>query len=259
MIKSDFLLRAISAGFLLLLSGLANALLLQPQYAGTYLNGDGANSQWVQINADWRGATYGAEPWGTGVWGLADQTAILGLPAADPDVVQTLSRQVDQINFGDQAFIDAWGSAWDTPQLAPIFDNAPGENQDNWVSRFTGYLSIVTPGDYNLAVLYDDGFRFLLSGADGLSVSLQQDGLNPRDRLGFSENLQLSAGLYAYQLDAYERLEAGVVQLAWWTPDTDRALVPRESLFTHAIPEPATLLLTLTGLAFLSARLRKRG
>lgn len=236
------------------MSGAAHAIALTPQYTGTYLNGNGANSQWVQVTEDWRGATNGSETWGTGIWGLQDQAAVMGLHAGDANVIQTFSGRVDQINFGDQRFITEWGSSWSTPQLAPIFNNTPDENQDNWASRFSGFLAITTSGDYNFGVLYDDGFRFSLTGAGGQTASLEKDRLNPRDRLGFAKNLQLTSGLYAYQLDAYERLGAGVVQLAWWTPGNDWALVPKENLFTSPVPEPSPLLLMLAGLAMIGWR-----
>jgi hypothetical protein len=236
------------------MSGVAHAITLTPQYAGTYLTGNGANSQWVQVTEDWRGATNGSEIWGTGIWGLQDHDSVMGLHMGDANVIQTFSGRVDQINFGDQRFINEWGSSWSTPQLAPIFNNMEGENQDNWASSFSGFLAITTPGAYNFGVLYDDGFRFSLIGAGGQTVSLVQDGLNPRDRLGFDEDLQLTSGLYAYQLDAYDRLEAGVVQLAWWTPGANLALVPKESLFTNPVPEPSMPLLMLIGLAMLGWR-----
>ena len=226
----------------------AHATLLLPQYAGTFQNGDGANSQWVQVAEDWRGTTYGAEPWGTGIWSLDDQAAVMRLAAGDPFVTQTLTTRVDQINFGDQEFITAWGATWTLPMMPPIFDNAPNEYQDNWAARFTGYIAIAKPGDYNFGVLSDDGFRFTFAGAGGTALSLQMDALNPRDRVGFDEDLQLLPGLYAYQLDAYERLEAGVIQLAWSTPDApDFTPIPEDNLHTNPVPEPSMSLLLLAG------------
>lgn len=236
---------------LLLLAGVAStaqALPLAPQYAGTYLNGDGANSRWVQVAPDWQGTNNASQ---TGIWGLQDQAAVMNLQAGDAKVIQTLSERVDQINFADQVYTSTWGSTWGTAPLAPIFDNTQGENQDNWASRFTGYLSITAPGDYNFGILYDDGFRFSLIGAGGQTVSLEKDGLNPRDRLGFDENLQLTSGLYAFQLDAYEHLEAGVIQLGWWTPGADLTVIPKENLFTSPVPEPSIPLLMLAGLAMI--------
>lgn len=243
-------LPAISLSLLLGLVAPARAMPLAPQYAGAYLNGDGANSRWVQVADDWRGGIQGSEPWGTGIWGLADQASVMSLPAADPFVVQTLTTVVDQIDFADQRFINDWGTTWGTPQLAPVFDNHAGETQDNWASSFWGYIAITTSGAYNFGVLYDDGFRFSLFGAGNDSQSISIDGLNPRDRMGFAEDLLLSPGLYGFRLDAYERLEAGVVQLAWYTPGAnDWTVVPQANLFASPIPEPSVPALMLAGLA----------
>jgi len=240
---------ACSTALLLGLAVPVHAVPLAPQFDGIYLNGDGANSRWVQVADDWRGSLYGDQFWGTGIWGLADHAQVMGLPNDDPGIVQTLTTHVGQINFADQNFINTWGTAWGTPQLAPIFANATENSQDNWASSFWGYIAITTPGAYNLGVLYDDGFRFSLFGAGGSSQSLQVDGLNPRDRLGFAEDLLLSPGLYAYQLDAYERLETGAVQLAWYVPGAnDWSVVPQSSLYTSPVPEPSVVLLMLAGL-----------
>lgn len=237
----------------LMLSSISvQATVLTPLVAGTYLNGDGANSQWVQVAPGWRGATYGNEPWGTGIWSLADARAVLALPsnasaAARTDIVQTYAGRVDEINFADVAFINYWGSTWGGQALVPFFSNDPTQYQDNYAARFTGYISILTPGLYNFGVLSDDGFEFSLFGSNA-TLTLDQNGLNPRDRYGFDQNLMLGAGLYGFDLLSYERLEAGVVNLAWIQPGGDWTTVPQSHLFT-TIPEPATWLLMLAGLA----------
>lgn len=240
---------ALSLSLLLGLIAPAHALQLTPQYDGLYQNGDGANSHWMQVIGDWRGL-HGDQSWGTGIWGLGDHAQAMGLGDNDPFVMQTLTTRVDQINFADQRFINEWGNSWSTPLLAPIFAGTSDQNQDNWASSFWGHIAITTPGAYNFGVLFDDGFRFSLYGAGGSSQSILRDGLNPRDRLGFSEDLQLTIGLYGFQLDAFERLEAGAVQLAWFTPGAnDWALVPQAHLFASPIPEPSVPLLLLAGLA----------
>lgn len=240
---------AFSLLFLLGLTAPINALPLTPQYAGIYENDDGVNSRWVQVTDDWCGNIYGDQSWGTVIWGLSDHALVMGLADGNPFVVQTATTRVNQVNFSDQRFINEWGNSWSTPLLAPIFNNTPGENQDNWASSFWGYIAITTPGSYNFGVLFDDGFQFSLFGENGSSQSIKLDGLNARDRLGFSEDLLLSSGLYGFQLNAYERLEAGAVQLAWSTPGAnDWALVPQAHLFASPIPEPSVPALMLAGL-----------
>jgi len=56
-----------------------------------------------------------------------------------------------------------------------------------------------------------------------------------------------------------DRLEAGAVQLAWYTPGaSDWALVPQAHLFTSPIPEPSVTLLMLAGLAAFGLSIRRR-
>lgn len=255
---------------LLALAAPAHALPLAPQYTGAYGDGDGANSRWVQMAPSWQSTIYPHDEWGDGIWGLADHAAVIGLGSGDKQVMRVLDTAVDQIDFGDQAFIDTWGEKWGTPDLAPLFkgNGNGGKSQDNWAVSFWGYIAIPTDGSYNFGVLFDDGFRFTLFGAEE-EATIFKDGLNPRDRLGFDHDLLLGKGLYGFQLDAYERLEVGVVQLSWWTPGADKwTVVPTTSLYTsaptrvtspavRAVPEPGTPLLLLAGLAALGFAMRK--
>ena len=231
---------------------------MNPLVPGRYFNGDGANSQWAQVGSEWRGTTYGSEIWGTGLWGISDARQILALPATDSALVNVYSGRVEQINFADLAFLNKWGPLWGVQQLAPFFSNDPKQYQDNYAVRFSGYISILDPGAYNFGVLYDDGFSFSLLGADS-RVSIAMDGLNPRDRLGFAQDLMLDAGLYGYELLGYERLEAGVVNLGWTRAGSSWGTVPQAHLFTTiptispiAVPEPPTWPLFAFGLAIFS-------
>jgi hypothetical protein len=251
------LLSVLAATLGLVLPGAAPASQLDPLIPGVFDNGDGANSHWVQVVDDWRGAIYGQEPWGTGIWGLADHALVLGMDRGSKSVVQTWSGRVDTINFGDLEFLEAWGATWGVTELPPFFTVDPSEYQDNYAVRFWGYLAVTAPGAYNLGVLYDDGFRLTLQGAGGATDGIEQDGLNPRDREGFADDLLLSPGLYAYTLDAYERIEAGVVNLSWLTPGSDDwTPVPRSHLFTTPVPAPPVLALLAPGLVLLLRRRR---
>ncbi|MFZ5492921.1 MAG: PEP-CTERM sorting domain-containing protein [Pseudomonadota bacterium] len=250
-----------TATLLVAISGTASAaIVLNPLVGGTFLNGNGANSQWVQVPNDWRGTIYGQNPdfnaWNTGIWGLED--AMLALDPPNTDVVARYQGLSGPIAFADQRYVDEWAPTWGTQPLAPVLDPAPGAHQDNWAVRFTGYIAITDPGLYNFGVLYDDGFSFSLFGADG-ALSLLMDGLNPRDRLGFESDLDLLPGLYGFQLTSWERLEAGVVSLDWVRPGGEWELIPRNHLFNAVpVPAPAAVALLLPGLALLTLRLRAR-
>jgi hypothetical protein len=243
-------------------AGAARATSLQPLVAGVYTNGDGVNSQWVQVADDWRGVIYGTtaayDAWNTGIWGLADANLVLGLSGSDPKVVTTHSAVLDRINWADKRYIDTWSATWGLASLVPFFSNDANQYQENYAARFTGYIAVTDPGAYNFGVLFDDGFRFTLQG-QGSTLSLAKDGLNPRERMGFDQDLQLSSGLYGFELVAYERLEAGVVDLSWIQPGVfDWTTVPQAHLYTTPVPEPSQALLMLSALGLLAWAYRRR-
>lgn len=196
------------------------AYVLNPYTAGSYAQGLSATAEWVQVQKDWRGLIYGQnadyDDWNTGIWGLADALAALALPADDDAVVRTYSGTTTAIAYADQRYLDTWASKWGTQSLAPILTGTASDDQDNWAVQFLGDVSIAEPGYYNFGVMVDDGFRFRLIGAGGQQLQLLVDGLNPRDRHGFDENLLLFPGVYQFELISWERLEAGVVNLDWF-------------------------------------------
>lgn len=253
------------AGVICLSSFSAQSATLDPVVAGKFKDGDGANSQWVQVANDWRGTTQGTEGWGTGIWSLTDAEDVLALAenastGNSTAVVQTYSGRVNQIGFADAVYLEAWGATWGNQDLVPFFTNNAGEYQDNYAARFTGYISIPEAGSYNFGVLSDDGFRFSLLGSGNTSLSMATDGLNPRERQGFDQDLMLDAGLYGFDLLSYERWEAGVVNLAWSRPEGGWEPLTGPNLFTHipaAVPEPATWIFMLAGLGLVLLQRRR--
>jgi hypothetical protein len=231
----------------------ANAVSVSPLVAGSFNAGNGANSTWVQVDDEWRGSTFGSETWGTGIWGIADAETVLD-PSFD-DAVRTYTGVVPSINYGDQEYIVTWGPTWGTPNLAPLFSGASDPNQDNYAVRFTGFISITEAGDYNFGVLNDDGFRLTLTGSSG-PFSIERDGLNPRDRIGYAEDFSLTEGLYQFDLLGYERLETGVIDLAWTQADGEWQIIPQSHLYS-AVPLPGAGFLFGSG-ATLLALLRRR-
>lgn len=257
---------------LVLVPAWAAPTVLAPLHAGQFDKGTGADAAFLKIPDDWHasavlwnestqsygsGTPIGGIDWGTGLWGRADwQTAQdaargTGGPFA-PSIVNSWSGQVSAINFADVYYNRQWSATWGAVPLAPLF-RTPSDGQNNWTAHFSGFVRIETPGEYDFSVLNDDGFFFDLTGADA-TVETGRDFLNPRDRNGFGEFFALSTGLYGFELGAWDRLEAGAIDLRWRQKDTDPwTLVPTENLLPpNAIPEPSVGALLALGLGALT-------
>jgi len=179
----------------------------------------------------------GSLDWGTGIWGLNDWTAMQS-GTVDGSRVD-FHGMVTTINHGNLEYNNTSGPEWGVAESLP--DSTPDYN---WTAYYTGYLLIEEAGEYNFGVLYDDGFFFTIYGAEGQFETISSDFiLTARERLGFDTDLLLSEGLYRFELGAYNRLEAGVVQLAWKTPgEGELTLVPKENLVHVPLPGTAALL-----------------
>lgn len=273
------------------------AYLLAPQYSGSFVAGAGADAEFYRIENTWRGSavptdgtrlgtgtgTVGSYSWGTGLWGqvdwLAVQQAAAGLPSAASDaIVQRLEAMLPGISHGNARYNECYGASLGVVGLAPFFtESAPlGDGcidaeagdpaQHNWTARYTGFIRITNPGYYNFGVLSDDGFFFRLIGANE-ELGIGRDFLNPPDRrIGFAQALQLDVGLYGFELGAWNRLGAGVVDLRWASSDCappaqcDWTLLPTENLVSMSqVPEPPALLLVFAGLlCLMKTRARQR-
>lgn len=260
----------------------AAAIPFDPLYGSDVASLNGAEAEFRRIDNAWQGsqvlwnesagaygsgAPIGGFGWGTGLWGYADwQQVMSGQVAA----VQQWSGSVGQINFGNARYNECHAGTWGQADLGPLFSHtvtgadcgdaeAGAPEQQNWVTHFSGLIRITDPGSYNFSVLYDDGFFFRLVGADGQTLDIGQDYLNPRQREGFDQDLLLSAGLYGFELGSWNRLGAGVVDLRWSREGGAWELVPVDHLarLARAVPEPPVLALLAAALG-IGALLRRR-
>lgn len=251
---------------------------LAPYLPSSTTTASGASATFIRIDNSWHdssvpydeatgygsGAPIGSYGWGSGLWGIADFNTILN---GGVTPVDSWRGSVSSINFGDGCYNTQWSESWGGANLAPIFsagtgcastdvDSDAANDQDNWISYFSGYIRITEDDLYNFSVLYDDGFFLTIYGANGELYTIDKDYLNSRDRLGYDFEFALSQGLYRFELGAYDRLQAGVVDLAWRRGDDAWSLVPTEHL--ARIPEPATLGLLVVGLAAVMLASRRR-
>lgn len=256
---------------------LADPISLAPMLAGQYQDGQGIDAQFLKVQDSWRdsgvlydpetdqfgvGQPIGSFPGGSGLWGLVDWNTAYHNPTAGM-IEGSWAGRATQIAFGDATYNDSHGDVWGQMPLAPLFDPEGASSEDNWTARFYGYIRIAEAGLYNFGVLHDDGFFFDLRGAGGQQASISNDFLNPPNRMSFANGLLLDAGLYAFELGAYEHLEAGVVELSWMRGDA-WSRVPTSHLVAVGevtpVPEPGTWAMALAGLAMLgSVMSRRRG
>ena len=198
-----------------------------------------------RLAAEWRrrdpdnevarhGVPIGSFPGGSGLWGLVDwHTAH---HTRRPGMIESSwSARVEQDRARRRTVQHVCTA---TPGQraagAAVRRRCTASSQDNWSARYSGWLRIAKAGSYNFGVLHDDGFFFDLRGADGRTASIANDYLNPRNRKSFDSALQLRAGLYAFELGAYEHLEVGVIELSWSRGDGAWEPIPNQHLLAMA-------------------------
>ena len=242
---------------------MAAPIALAPTLAGSWSPGTGARAEFRAIDSAWRDSavlwsederrfangtstgTYrpvGEYAWGTGLWGLADWHRLHG---GELDPIARWSGVVAAVDHGNLSYAANWAATWG--EALPLPMSIP---EENWTVSYSGYLRITEADDYNFGVLYDDGFFLRIHGADGESVEISSDFIiTARERLGFDSDLSLQEGLYRFELGAYNRLEAGVAQLAWQRGGSDWETVPTEHLVVDPtrIPLPGTLVMIAFG------------
>lgn len=274
--RASHLAVALVAG-LAVLSGAAHAdVAFAPELAGEYAAGHGVDGHFLKVSDAWHessvlwneetqsfgsGVAIGGLSWGTGLWGLADWTTAYNNPSSGM-IEAAWTGRASPISYGDAKYNELYGPTWGEVATAPLFaPGGPSAGQDNWTSHFTGFIRITEAGTYNFSVLHDDGFFFNLGGASG-TMGLVDDYLNPRERLGFDSNLQLGVGLYSFELGAFDRIEAGVVELSWSRNGGDWSPIPIENLVhpdeVVPVPEPASWAMMIAGLVAVGSVVARR-
>ena len=263
-------------------------LMLDPLSTASYVTGGGLSATWSQIRDDYRFSqqtwvepgqgpqAIGNFSWGTGIWGTVDIAHVHNLSPTDAALIGRVST-VSAVSFANQTYNDfasnssygSWGYDYQRP-LAPIV--AQTGVQTNYAASFGGFVYIAEAGLYDFSLFADDGFTFALTGANGvLGVSREtlagsSTGRDHYTLSGANGNsaVSLGSGYYGIQIDYFNRLESGVIDLALWGPQdqnwhgisSDRLYV---SIPSSSVSEPGMLVLLTLGLIGLggSQRFRK--
>lgn len=259
----------------LLFAGAAQAMpALDPVMTGMAPTavGQGLAGTWYKVNDQARFSNYlwsegGAAPtevknfgWGTGIWSTMDIADIAS--GQNPNVTAT-AKTVSSVSFANDLYNATYGdSPWRADGVRPVAPivHVAGGGETNYAAVFSGYLYVGTSGVYDFGIFSDDGFSFSLTGANG-SFGMSQDNVTESSGRGYyslseQDGLQggvnLAQGYYAINLNYYNRLEAGVIDLGWSGPGGEWSVIGEDVLFNdkpgNHVPEPASLALMAAGL-----------
>ena len=265
----------------------AATLMLDPLSSAAYVTGGGLAAIWSQVRDDYRfsqqtwvepgqsAQAIGNFNWGTGIWGTVDIAHVHNLSPTDAALVGRVSA-VSAVSFANQTYNDivgsgsygTWGYDYQRP-LAPIV--AQTGVQTNYAASFGGFVYIAEAGLYDFSLFADDGFTFALTGANGVlgvnreTLAGSSTGRDHYTLSGANGNsaVSLGSGYYGIQIDYFNRLESGVIDLALWGPQdqgwhsisSDRLHV---SIPSSVVSEPGMLVLLTLGLIGLGSRQRGR-
>ncbi len=237
----------------------------------------GLAGTWYKVSDDARFSNYkwseaGAAPteiknfgWGTGIWSTMD---IADIAAGKNPAVTAIATSTSTVNFANNLYNEAYGqSPWRADGVRPIAPivNAAGGGETNYAAVFTGYLYVATAGTYDFGIFSDDGFSFSLTGVNGsvgmshgdVAESTGRNYYSLSQEAGSEGGVNLQQGYYAINLNYFNRLEAGVIDLGWSGPDGKWTEIPADVL-SNNVPEPGSLALLTAGLLGVWGARRKR-
>jgi hypothetical protein len=115
----------------------------------------------------------------------------------------------------------------DTVDYAETEDKFPGfDKADNFAVRYTGFVQINAPGDYEFTIGSDDGSKLYIAD----EMLIDNDGLH--SYLEKSATKTLSTGYHRLQLEYFEHTEGASIELKYKGPDSNnqQVVIPKDKL-----------------------------